>query len=79
MHPSKIRDLVNIDYTLSEIDKDIIRNDIFPRVVNPVIYTNREPDIYVTSILALRVHSLIDEMVLRIPFFVLPLICGDYD
>lgn len=79
MYPSKIRDLVNIDYTLSEIDKDIIRNDIFPRVVNPVIYTNREPDIYVTSILALKVHSLIDEMVLRIPFFILVSISGDFD
>ena len=79
IHPSKIRDLVNIDYTLSEKDKELLREEIFPRIENPVIYTNREPDIYVTSILALRVHSLIDEMVLRIPFFILQLIQGDYD
>ena len=34
---------------------------------------------YKTIILGMKVHSLIDEMVMRIPFFVLPAIAGDFD
>ena len=44
---------------------------------NPVVYTNREPDIYISSITAFKVHSVIDEMVLRVPTHILPAMAGD--
>lgn len=77
--PKKLHDLMDIDYMISNEDRELIKNVIFPRVKAPVLYTNREPDIYVTSILAFKVHSLIDEMVLRLPFFINPAMVADYD
>ena len=76
---NRLHNIIDIDYAINEEDKHLIREVIFPRVQNPVVYTCREPSIYVTSILSLRVHSLIDEMILRVPFFILPAISGDFD
>ena len=43
------------------------------------IYINREPSIYMTSILGVRIHSLVDEMVLKLSSFLLLGLAGDYD
>lgn len=75
--PVRLRNLMDIDYVLTDEDRRLLKDTIFPLVEEPVLYVNREPDIYVTSILGLRIHSLIDEMVLRVPFFILPSISGD--
>ena len=77
--PVRLRNLMDVDYPITEEDRNLLKYEIFPRVKNPVVYTNREPDIYIPSITSLRVHSLIDDMVLRIPFFILPAINGDFD
>lgn len=79
VHPNKIKELIDIDYVLTSEEKRMIKEEIFPLVKEPYVYINREPSIYMTSILGMRVHSLIDEMVLRIPFFILGAIAGDFD
>lgn len=71
--------LLDWDIKLTEEEKDFIRNDIFPKVQDPNNKFLREPCIYTTSVLAGRIVTLIDEMVLRIPFFILPAIAGDFD
>lgn len=73
----RLHNLVDIDYQISEEDRILLKEEIFPRVKNPVVYTNREPDIYISSITAFKVHSLIDEMVLRVPTHILPAMAGD--
>lgn len=73
----RLHNLVDIDYQINEEDKRLLKEEIFPLVKYPVVYTNREPDIYVSSILAFEVHSLIDEMVLRVPTMVLPAMAAD--
>ena len=70
--PNKIRELVDLNYVLTDIERDFIRNNVFPNVENPYVYISREPCIYMTSVLGVRIHSLIDEMVMRVPFFLLP-------
>lgn len=75
----RLHNLVDIEYQISEEDKRLLKEEIFPRVKHPVVYTNREPDIYVSSITAFKVHSLIDEMVLRVPTHILPAMAGDFD
>lgn len=77
--PNKIRDLVDMNYELEPDERIFIREQVFPRVQAPYVYISREPCIYMTSVLGVRVHSLIDEMVMRIPIFILPPLSADYD
>lgn len=77
--PNKIRDLTDLNYVCTETERAFIREHIFPKIENIYIYMNREPCLYTTSVLGLRVHSLIDEMVMRIPLFILPALNGDFD
>lgn len=79
LSPKKIHDLLDIDYTITDEDKKLIREKIFPMVEYPIVYINREPDIYVTSILALKIHSLVDDMILRIPTLILSAMNADFD
>ena len=79
MSPVQINNIVDMNYELSEEERLMIRNEIFPKVKHPYVYINREPCIYMTSVLGMRIHSLIDEMVMRVPFFTLPAISGDFD
>ena len=79
IHPNKIHNYLDPDYVLTEEERILMRDVVFPLVEHPYLYINREPSMYMTSILGMKVHSLIDEMVMRIPFFVLPAIAGDFD
>ena len=79
VEPNKIRELVDPNYELTQIERDFIRNNVFPLVEDPYAYISREPCIYITSVLGMRIHSLIDEMVMRIPFFANPGLVSDYD
>ena len=74
----KIPRMVDSNSKLTKEEKEIIIK-IFNRIPNNYIYINREPSIYMTSVLSVRVHSLIDEMVLRISSFLLLGLAGDYD
>lgn len=75
----KLHDLIDAEYKITPEDKRILVEDIFPRVESPFVYINREPDIYVTSILGMRIHSLLDEMVMRIPSDILGATISDFD
>ena len=75
----RLHNITDIDYKLTEDDKKLLLEEIYPKVEYPVVYINREPDIYVTSILALRVVKISDEMVIRIPFSILPSLNADFD
>ena len=79
INPRKIHNYLDPDYVLTPDERKFVRDEVFPLVEAPYIYINREPSMYMTSILGMRVHSLIDEMVLRVPFFILPAIVGDFD
>ena len=70
--PNKIRDLIDLNYELTPIERDFIRYDIFPRVECKYVYISREPCIYLTSILGMEIISLTDDMVMRVPFYALP-------
>lgn len=79
--------ILDIDITLTEEEKDLIEFKIFPQVENKYVYINREPCTYITSILSLEVVKLSrkensifeDELVIRVPFFLLPALAGDFD
>lgn len=75
----RLHNITDIDYKITKEDKKLLLEEIFPRVKDPVVYVNREPDIYVTSILALRVAKITDEMVIRIPFSILVSMVCDFD
>lgn len=77
--PEQRNKLVDSDRVLTKEERDFIRNELFPKVKNPYIYISREPCIYVTSTLGMEITKLVDEMVLRVPNFILPAIAGDYD
>ena len=77
--PNKIRDLIDLNYVCTKEERLFIREHVFPRVEDTYVYISREPCIYLTSVLGLRIHSLIDEMVMRVPFFLLPALAGDFD
>ena len=79
INPRKIHNFLDPDYVLTHEERDFIKEEVFPLVDKPYLYINREPSMYMTSVLGMRVHSLIDEMVLRVPFFILPAIVGDFD
>lgn len=71
---------VDPDQILSPVERDFIRDVVFPQIEHPYVYVSREPCIYSTSSIALRVAKLTDdEMVLRIPFVLLPAMGGDFD
>ena len=75
--PKQIDNLVDLNYELTKEEIDLIRNIIFPRVQEPFVDIYREPCVYITSVLGMRIHSLIDEMVMRVPFFALKALAGD--
>lgn len=78
--PKQRSRLIDVDQVLTLPERDFIRNDIFPKIEDPYISIHREPCIYITSVLGMRVTKLTDEeMVLRVPFVVLPAIAGDFD
>ncbi len=70
--------MIDANSKLTKEEKEVIVK-IFHKIPNNYIYINREPSIYMTSVLSVRIHSLIDEMVLRISSFILLGIAGDYD
>ena len=77
--PNKIRDLIDLNYVLSNVERDFIRNDVFPRVKYKYVYISREPCIYLTSVLGMEIISLTDDMVMRVPFYSLSGLVGDFD
>lgn len=70
--------IIDANSKLTEKEKELVIK-IFHKIPNNYIYINREPSIYMTSVLSVRVHSLIDDMVLRISSFILLGLAGDYD
>lgn len=74
MRPTQIENIIDLNYELTQEERRLVREEIFPQVEAPYVYISREPCIYVTSVLGMRIHSLIDEMVMRVPFFILPAI-----
>lgn len=77
--PKKIKNLIDVDYTLSEEDNRFIKEEVFPRIPHKYLYTNREPSIYPTSALVLEIANLIDALSVKVPQFILPAIAGDFD
>lgn len=77
--PKKIKKLTNVDYSLSDEDRHLINNEIFPRIKNKYQYINREPAIYMTSALVMRIVALTDTYTIQVPFFILAAIAGDFD
>ena len=75
----RLHNITDIDYKLTPSDRELLMNTLIPKIEYPIVYINREPDIYVTSITALKIAKVTDEMVLRIPFALLPSIVGDFD
>lgn len=72
--------LIDVNVTLTHEEKRFIIDEIFPQIENPIIYMNREPCIYMTSVLGMRIIELKeDELVMRIPFSILGGIAGDFD
>lgn len=77
MTPIQIGRMTNQNVTLTEEERSILYNEIFPRVKSRYVYINREPAIYMTSVLMLYVVALTKENYIRVPFFILLSIAGD--
>lgn len=78
IEPKRIKKLINKNYTLNDDDRKLIREEIFPRIEHLYEYTNREPAIYMESALMLKIVALCDEMIIRVPFFILVAIARPY-
>lgn len=72
--PITIKRITNQNTTLTEEERSILYNDIFPLVKHKFVYMNREPAIYMTSLLMLKVVALTKDYCIRAPFFILPAI-----
>lgn len=77
--PNKISDILNINYNMTADERGMFRYEIFPKIKNPYVYINREPCIYTTSVLGLKIYGLTDDMVMRHNFFIAPSMNADYD
>ena len=77
--PRRIKKLTNVDYSLTPEDRKLIHEEVFPRIKNKYQYINREPAIYMTSALVMKIVALTDTYTIQVPFFILEAIAGDFD